>query len=186
MRSVLVTKFVRHAGAIKDDVIGLHNIMKALIMTLSSDTHFTTLESIIQHLTASLSSSHHDGPISRHGPSHSAGQAASSRQGDRPYHHQRQAWQTSGPGTTNPKGLLKICLALQEASLASLETEQWHPGLEDEGLGEAEQRLEMFLDKMGVAGGLDPSRATAVMTRAVKAFRNGELGRYTLDDIRRQ
>jgi len=59
----------------------------------------------------------------------------------------------------------------------------WHPGLDDPGFGEAEQRFEVLMQALGVGQGRDPSRRLGACIRLLRAFRQGELGAYTLDEV---
>jgi hypothetical protein len=73
--------------------------------------------------------------------------------------------------------------SLHESWQGSLqESAQWHPG-DDDGYDVSDAQLDVLLQKLGVAGQLNPSAQTGACIRLLQAFRAGELGQYMLDDV---
>jgi hypothetical protein len=62
------------------------------------------------------------------------------------------------------------------------ETAQWHPG-DDDAYDASDAQLDLLLQKLGVAGQLNPSAQIGAYIRLLQAFRAGELGQYMLDDV---
>jgi hypothetical protein len=62
------------------------------------------------------------------------------------------------------------------------ESAQWHPG-DDDAYDASDAQLDVLLQKLGVAGQLNPSAQTGAYIRVLQAFRAGELGQYMLDDV---
>jgi hypothetical protein len=79
----------------------------------------------------------------------------------------------------------KLAAALLEAAQAPVGSEDaWHPGMDDEEVGEeGAQRLELYYRSMGVAGRKDPSDQYGVCYQALKALRAGALGKLCFDPV---
>jgi hypothetical protein len=83
----------------------------------------------------------------------------------------------------------KVAVKVGEALLAAARGEvaggasAWHPAMDDQDQDEWDERMHMFLEhvKPGLGGMRDPSNQLGAYLKALKAFRAGALGRFTLD-----
>jgi hypothetical protein len=168
-------------GIIKDSIAGEDRIVAFLIELLRRcERHRHTLQAVARNLAAG---------------SGGAGEASAAGGRQRQRRQQAPGEGAAAGGAAHQRRVARIAGALLKAVAADLPPAQWHPGSEDgeegpagaaQGLGsEARRRLELLLAGMGLPddGGRDAERRRAACMQVLKAFRAGELGRYTLDDV---
>lgn len=73
--------------------------------------------------------------------------------------------------------------ALSPRVRAPAEPFDWHPGQDDTSFDICDMQLELLFQKLGVAGGSNPSLQLGACIRLLQAFRAGELGQYMLDEL---
>jgi hypothetical protein len=165
-------------GAIKDSVVGEEAIVRFLISQISSNPrHAAALQAAQQ-------------------PGYKLPGSSSSRLGYDAAARKRQeakakelrsalAAAAASAGTARLSygfaagGLAHASASLQESLQ---ESAQWHPG-DDDAYDASDAQLDVLLQKLGVAGLLNPSAQTGACIRLLQAFRAGELGQYMLDVV---
>lgn len=175
-----------NAGAIKDSIVAEESMVRHLLSLLTQPRQQHVLERLLHELRASDAGKRRGGAGGRrqggfHGGGRGAGEdgAAARGRGTRAQRLQERL----GSSATNPQQLLRMAESLWAAAVDfDPAVQAWHPGLEDGGYGELEQRLEVLMERLGVAGAADPSQRLGACCRMLKAFRQGELGAYSLDD----
>ncbi|KAI8463369.1 MAG: P-loop containing nucleoside triphosphate hydrolase protein [Monoraphidium minutum] len=182
------------AGIVKDSVAREDRVVSFLIEQLRArPRHRRTLEAVAARLAGGGDGEGDDG-----GDGGGATRAWRPRGGGGGGGGSGGSGGGGGGGGSNAqrRQLLALAEALLAAAGADLPAAAWHPGLDDGGDGSsalsgggggeeaARRRLEILLEALGVdPGGRDPSRRAGAYGRVLRAFRGGELGRYTLDDV---
>jgi hypothetical protein len=166
------------SGAIKDSVVGEEAIVRFLISQISSNPR----------LAAALHAAQQPGYKLPGSSSSRSGYDAAAKK--RQEVHARQlrtalaaAAAAAGNASMTHAHPASLQESLQEPWQGSLqENAQWHPG-DDDGYDVSDAQLDVLLQKLGVAGQLNPSAQTGACIRLLQAFRAGELGQYVLDDV---
>jgi hypothetical protein len=168
---------------VKGSIAGDEATVAYLITLLrTGERHRRTLEAVAARLR---------GPGSR--ASAGGGGTHSGGAGNPHLRRQRQAGAGHDASPPQQRQLLRIAEGLLHSATVALPVQEWHPGLENHTTGsgggellgpEGQRRLVLLLEALGVdPGARDPSQRAAALAAVLKAFRVGELGRYTLDDV---
>jgi hypothetical protein len=168
------------AGAIKDSVVGEEAIVRFLISQVSSNPRYAAALQAAQQPSYKAPGSSSSGSRSGYDAAARKRQEAKARE----YRAALAAVAAAGDARISsyagyPVGNPGPARCLQERLQ---EGAQWHPG-DDDAYDASDAQLDLLLQKLGVAGQLNPSAQIGAYIRLLQAFGSGELGQYMLDDV---